>query len=68
MLTQFFNLIETSDELRIITRDDLIYFILVDKQRVYLIVKTLSCSNFTTRLSTFYYKKINKLSVILGQI
>ena len=39
MLTQFFNLIETSDELRIITRDDLIYFILVDKQRVFLIVK-----------------------------
>ena len=37
MLTQFFNLIETSDG--IITRDDLIYFILVDKQRVFLIVK-----------------------------
>ena len=39
MLTQFFNLIEASEVFRIITKDDLIYFILVDKQRVYLIVK-----------------------------
>ena len=63
MLTQFFSLIEASDEFRIITRDDLIYFILVDKQRVYLIVKTLSCSNFTTRVSTSHVNDVRRVTV-----